>query len=434
MGIQIGLDFANVTDFITAKELEAVQPKVTEAHQLLSRRTGPGNQFLGWLDLPYLNDDDIPNFNETVERIRQQAEVFLNIGIGGSYLGARAVIEALFPDINFREKTSPRMLFAGQNIDSEYLTDLLEFIKHQSCFVNVISKSGTTTEPGIAFRVIKAMMEKVYGKKEARNRIIATTDAQRGSLRKLAEEEGYTSFVIPENVGGRFSVLSPVGLLPIAVAGCNVKILLQGAREMAESLTEAALDKNIANLYAAIRYLLYTKGKTIELLSSFHARLAFVAEWWKQLFGESEGKDGKGIFPAAANFTTDLHSLGQYVQDGRRDLFETFLVVDRIKKHIMVPEAVVYLDNLNYLAGKTFFEINQQAYKGTALAHREGGVPNLTLHLPELNTSWLGALLFFFEKAVAISGYLLEVNPFDQPGVEAYKKNMFKLLGKPENY
>lgn len=431
MSQQIRFDYEKIAEFVSPNDLESIQKKVDNAHQLLSARNGPGKELLGWLDLPFLNDDEIPDFNASVERIRQQADVFLNIGIGGSYLGARAVIEALQTTFSVSEKTSPLILYAGHNIDSEYMADLLEFIKHKSCFVNVVSKSGTTTEPGIAFRVVKAMMEKVYGKEEARKRIIATTDQKRGALRKLVDDEGYTSFVIPDNIGGRFSVLSPVGLLPIAVAGCHVKILLQGAREMAENLVHSAMDKNIANCYAAIRYLLYNKGKVVELLSSFTEKLAFFAEWWKQLFGESEGKDGKGIFPASANFTTDLHSLGQYIQDGRRDLFETFLVVDRIKNHIMVPLEKNDADGLNYLSGKTFHEINQQAYNATAQAHLDGGVPNMTICLPGLNAHWLGALIFFFEKAVAISGYLLGVNPFDQPGVEAYKLNMFKLLGKP---
>jgi len=431
MGRQISLDYENIRNIISETDINSVRKKAGAAFDLLEKRSGPGNEYLGWLDLPYKNDDEIPRFNETVEKIRQEADVFLCIGIGGSYLGAKAVIEALKPSINVCNEMKPHIYYAGHNIDSWYMTDLLKFIKTKNCWVNVISKSGTTTEPGIAFRAVKSLMEKVYGKDGARNRIIATTDESSGALRKLADDEGYTSFVIPGNVGGRFSVLSPVGLLPIAVTGSHVKILLEGARDMAEQLKQNSIEKNVANLYAAIRYLLYEKGKTIEILSNFNQKLIYFAEWWKQLFGESEGKDGKGIFPASANFTTDLHSLGQYIQDGKRNLFETFLLVDRHENHMMVPEESENLDGLNYLAGKTFHEINLQAYKGTSTAHFDGGVPNMTIHLPELNAYYLGQLIFFFEKAVAVSGYMLGVNPFDQPGVEAYKKNMFRLLGKP---
>ena len=428
---QIRLSYDKIKNVVSDDDLQQVQQKVNEAHNLLHSHKGPGSDFLGWLDLPFQNTDEIPGFNETVSQIREEAEIFLCIGIGGSYLGARAVIEALTPAFNSFHGTKPQILYAGHNIDSEYVANLIDFIKGKNCWVNVISKSGTTTEPGITFRVIKAFMEKVYGKENARKRIIATTDARKGALRQLADEEGYQTFIIPDNVGGRFSVFTPVGLLPIAVANCQVKTLLEGAKNIAEELMNSSLYENVSNLYAAIRYLFYQKGKTIEILANFNQKLIYFAEWWKQLFGESEGKEGKGIFPASVNFTTDLHSLGQYIQDGRRDLFETFLIVERIKDHIMVPEETKNLDGLNYLAGKTFHEINYQAYYGTAMAHFSGGVPNMTIYMPELNAYWLGALIFFFEKAVAISGYMLEVNPFNQPGVEAYKTNMFKLLGKP---
>ena len=431
MGAEIKINYQNVKDFISESDLDAIKGKIEQANILINEKTGAGNEFLGWLDLPFQNDDDIPKFNETVEKIRLEADALISIGIGGSYLGARAVIEALQSNFHVCGESRPQIYYAGHNIDSGYLTDLLELVKNKNCWVNVISKSGTTTEPGIAFRVIKSMMEKVYGKALAKKRIIATTDKSKGALRKMADEEGYTSFIIPDDVGGRFSVLSPVGLLPISVAGNHAKGLLSGAQDMSEKLNNNSIDNNLANLYAGIRNILYQKGKTIELLANFSNKLMYFSEWWKQLFGESEGKNGKGIFPSSANFTTDLHSLGQYIQEGRRDLFETFLIVDHIDNYIMVPDDKNNLDGLNYLAGKTFHEINLQAYKGTAMAHYSGGVPNITIHLPELNAYWLGQLIFFFEKAVALSGYMLGVNPFDQPGVEAYKQNMFKLLGKP---
>ena len=431
MSCTINLDFENVKDCISDSDLNSIKKNIFHANNLITEKSGPGNEYLGWLDLPFQNDDDIPKFNETVEEIRLEADVLISIGIGGSYLGARSVIEALQPNFISCEGTRPQIHYAGFNIDSGYLTDLLDLVKNKNCWVNVISKSGTTTEPGIAFRVIKSMMEKTYGKELARKRIIATTDHSRGALKQMADQEGYTTFIIPDDVGGRFSVLSPVGLLPISVAGIHAKVLLNGARDMAESLNNVSIFDNLANLYAGIRYLLYQKGKSIELLANFSNKLMFFAEWWKQLYGESEGKDGKGIFPTSVNFTADLHSLGQYIQDGRRDLFETFLMVDHIDKDVMVPDDKNNSDGLNYLSGKTFHEINMQAYKGTAMAHKSGGVPNMTIHLPELNAYWLGQLIFFFEKAVALSGYMFGINPFDQPGVEAYKQNMFRLLGKP---
>ena len=427
----IKLDYENVKDFISEHELHEIKNKTELANKTLIEKTGKGKEYLGWLDLPFRNDDDIPKFKDTVEEIRVEADVLISIGIGGSYLGARAVIEALQPNFINCGGTRPQIYYAGFNIDSGYLTDLLELVKNKKCWVNVISKSGTTTEPGIAFRVIKSMMEKTYGKEVARNRIIATTDQSRGALKQMANQEGYTTFEIPDDVGGRFSVLSPVGLLPISVAGIHAKVLLNGARDMAENLNNFSIFDNLANLYAGIRYLLYQKGKSIELLANFSNKLRYFSEWWQQLYGESEGKNGKGIFPSSANFTADLHSLGQYIQEGRRDLFETFLIIDHIDNYVMVPDDKNNLDGLNYLTGKTFQEINLQAYKGTAEAHRSGGVPNMTIHLPELNAYWLGQLIFFFEKAVAVSGYMFGINPFDQPGVEAYKQNMFRLLGKP---
>ncbi len=427
--ITMNIDF--IRDFISEKELDEIFPRIEEINDKINSKTGQGSDFLGWLDLPDRTLDSYPGFQEIVAEVREEADLFLVIGIGGSYLGARAVIEAMDTGLHEKAPLTPDIIFAGYNIDSEYMTKLLEYIKDKNLYVNVISKSGTTTEPGIAFRVVKAMMEKVYGRDGARKRILATTDAKKGALRQMAEEEGYRTFTIPADVGGRFSVLTPVGLLPIAVSGNYAETLLEGAREMKENLQNNSFETNIANLYAAIRYLLYQKGKTIEILANFNQKLYYFSEWWKQLFGESEGKEGKGLFPASVNFTTDLHSLGQYIQEGRRDILETFLVVNKIQDHIMVPDDEKNLDGLNYLAGKTFHEINLKAHQGTAEAHRSGGVPNLTIYIPEINAHWLGALIFMFEKAVAVSGYLLGVNPFNQPGVEAYKKNMFKLLGKP---
>ena len=431
MSHTLKLDVENAMDFIDSHELDSLKDRILEINENLENKVGEGSDFLGWLDLPDRTIGSYEGFNELVDEIRQEADVFLVIGIGGSYLGARAVVEALEPVLKAKGPLMPEILFAGHNIDSEYMTKLLDYLKDKSVYVNVISKSGTTTEPGIAFRVIRSMMEKVYTEQGARKRIIATTDARKGALRQMAEQEGYRTFTIPDDVGGRFSVLTPVGLLPIAVSGNYAETLLDGARDMKNLLRNSAFEENVANLYAAIRYLLYQQGKVIEILANFNQKLVFFAEWWKQLFGESEGKDGKGIFPASVNFTTDLHSMGQYIQQGKRDLLETFLVVNKIQDHIMVPEYQTNSDGLDYLAGKTYHEINLKAHQGTAAAHRDGGVPNMTIYIPEINAYWLGSLIFMFEKAVAISGYLLGVNPFNQPGVEAYKKNMFKLLGRP---
>ena len=428
---RININYDNLKKFISENELDKVQKKVDIAHKLLVERNGPGNEFLGWLDLPYQDIGEIPHFMETVDAIRKDADVFICIGIGGSYLGAKSVIEALAPHFSKTNQKKPNIIFAGHHIDGQYLHELVQFMQDKNCWLNVISKSGTTTEPGIAFRVLKKMMEEKYGVTGARKRIVAVTDKSEGALRKLAEKEKYTTFVIPDDVGGRFSVLTPVGLLPIAAAGFDVHALIQGAKDMAESLHSSDIYQNIANLYAALRYLLYSKGKTIEILSNFNPKLIFLAEWWKQLYGESEGKDHKGIFPASANFTTDLHSLGQYIQDGLRNIFETFLITASAKSDVKVPTDSENLDGLNYLADKFFHEINYQAYKGTSQAHIDGGVPNFTIQIPEINEYWLGQLIYFFEKAVGVSGYMLGVNPFIQPGVEAYKNNMFKLLGKP---
>lgn len=428
---KITLNIDNVTNCISEKDIEKVNEKVRSAHKLLVERKGPGKKYLGWLDLPYQNLDEIPQFFEIVQDARESAEVIICIGIGGSYLGAKSVIEALSPHFNDKKLNGPKIIFAGHHIDGQYLTELVESVKGRQCWLNVISKSGTTTEPGIAFRVLRSMMEEKYDSAEIGRRIVAVTDKSKGAMRKLAENENYRTFAIPDDVGGRFSVFTPVGLFPIAAAGFDVRALIDGAKDMADSLQSESSFENIANLYAGIRFLLYSRGKTIEILSNFNPKLVYFSEWWKQLFGESEGKDQKGIFPTSANFTTDLHSLGQYIQEGLRNIFETFLIVSKAKSDINVPEDSENLDGLNYLAGKSFSHINYQAYRGTSQAHSDGGVPNMTIAIPEINEYWLGQLIYFFEHAVAVSGYLLGINPFDQPGVEAYKNNMFRLLGKP---
>ncbi|MFZ5518598.1 MAG: glucose-6-phosphate isomerase [Candidatus Zhuqueibacterota bacterium] len=427
----IRLNYDHMKNYISMAELEQAQEKITAAHRQLRERNGPGNQFLGWLDLPFQKLDEIPFFEGTAEAVRKSADVFICVGIGGSYLGAKSIIDALSPHFKAEHSHNPEVVFAGHHIDGAYLNELIRYVQDKNCWLNVISKSGTTTEPGIAFRVLKKMMEEKYGAAGARKRIIAVTDKSKGSLRQLAEQEKYVTFVIPDDIGGRFSVLTPVGLLPIAAAGFDVTELLRGARDMAEQLVSPDIFRNVANLYAGLRYLLYSKGKVIEILSGFNPKLIYFAEWWKQLFGESEGKDHKGIFPASANFTTDLHSLGQYIQDGLRIMFETFLITSSETSDISVSADDANLDGLNYLAGRTFHDINYMAYQGTALAHVDGGAPNMTLEIPALDEYWLGQLIFFFETAVAVSGYLLGVNPFDQPGVEAYKRNMFRLLDKP---
>lgn len=414
---------------ITAHEMESYNQSIASAEKLLSDRNGPGNDFLGWLDLPkIMNKSIIQAIQEKATQIREKADVLICVGIGGSYLGARAAIE--YSSVSFEDMRKPRVIFAGHSINSDYLFDLLELVKEKNVAVNVISKSGTTTEPGIAFRVIRQWMEARYGRKEAASRIIATTDPTRGALRKLATEEGYTTFDIPSDVGGRFSVLTPVGLFPIAVAGLDIAELIEGAAEAFDFCSDSSWDKNLAGHYAAARNILFRKGYTTEVLASFQPQLHFISEWWKQLAGESEGKNGTGIFPSALDYTTDLHSLGQYMQDGLRNIFETFVIVKNTLKSVTVPLFQDDSDELNYLAGKTFEEINQNAYKGTLLAHFDGGVPCSTLVLQDRTERTLGQLFYFFEKAIALSGYILRVNPFDQPGVEEYKKNMFALLGK----
>jgi len=414
--------------FLSAQP-ESLQEKVNELHQMIHEKTGEGNDFLGWLDLP--NDYDKAEYKRVLaaaKKIRKQSDVLVVIGIGGSYLGAKAGLE--FLKVPFK-KDDLEIIFAGHQMSGSYLKNLTDYLSDKSFSINVISKSGTTTEPAISFRVLKALLEKQVGLEEAKERIYATTDKARGALHKLAKENGYEMFVIPDDVGGRFSVLTPVGLLPLAAANANTSDMLKGAQDAYKRFSDPDLANNEAYLYAATRYLLYNqKGKKIEMLVGYEPRLLYLNEWWKQLFGESEGKDHKGIFVASAGFSTDLHSLGQYIQDGERHLFETVLKVKSLEDDIVIPSDENNLDQLNYIAGKKLSYVNDQALKGTMMAHKDGLVPNMLLELPTLDSYTFGYLVYFFEKACAMSAYLLEVNPFNQPGVEAYKKNMFALLGK----
>lgn len=416
-------------DIVTNGEIEIYSESVKAAEKMLREKNGPGNDFLGWLDLPRkMQDSMLDAISAKANEIRSKADVLICIGIGGSYLGAKAAIEFLSPSFEGLRKT--QVIFAGNTINSDYLQDLLTYVKDMEVAVNIISKSGTTTEPGIAFRVIRQFMESRYGRKEAASRIVATTDPAKGALRKLAADEGYATFEIPSDVGGRFSVLTPVGLFPIAVAGIDIKKLIKGASDAMEFCSDTDLKKNIAARYAITRNILFRQGYTSEVLASFQPQLHFISEWWKQLTGESEGKNQTGIFPASLDYTTDLHSLGQWMQEGMRTVFETFIVLKKTMHTVTVPKFQDDSDELNYLAGKSFEEINRSAYSGTLLAHIDGGVPSATLVLDDRSEETLGQLFYFFEKAIALSGYLLRVNPFDQPGVEAYKKNMFALLGK----
>lgn len=421
--------------FIDRKEFEIATAKVELQHQVLVSKTGKGNEFLGWLDLPeQLKSRLISNINDAASALRKNSDLFIVTGIGGSYLGARAVIEALnsfFPYLS-EEPAKPYILYAGHQLSEDYLSELLKILDHKDYSLVVISKSGTTTEPAIAFRILKKHIEKKYGKAEAKSRIIAITDRAKGALKKMADEEGYLTYTIPDNVGGRYSVLTPVGLLPIAVAGFDINQLLEGALNMKKRLyADASSITNPAIRYSLIRHLLYKKGMTTELLVNFNPGLYYFCEWWKQLFGESEGKENKGIFPASANFTTDLHSLGQFIQEGTRNIFETVISVEHNNYQLEIPFMENDLDGLNYIAGKKIDEVNKKAEEGTLLAHHEGKVPVMRISVPVLNETSLGELIYFFEFACAIGGYLLDVNPFDQPGVEAYKNNMFRLLGKP---
>lgn len=430
---QVTFNYKNALNFFDKEAYANMESVVTAIHKTIHEKTGEGNDFLGWLELPTNYDrDEFARIQAAAKKIQSDSDVLLVIGIGGSYLGARAAIEMLQHSFNHlrSDRKEPQIIYVGNNISSTYIQDVLEVIQDKEVSINVISKSGTTTEPAIAFRIFRQFLEKKYGKEEAAKRIYATTDKARGALKTVATEEGYESFVIPDDVGGRFSVLTPVGLLPIAVAGIDIEKMMSGAQDAQTDLDNDVLAENAAYQYAAIRNLLYREGKAIEVLVTYEPSLVFFAEWWKQLFGESEGKDKKGIFNAAVNYSTDLHSLGQFVQDGTRNLFETVIKVDKAKKEIFIEAEENDLDGLNFLAGKTVDFVNTKAFEGTLLAHEDGGVPNLILNVPELNEYYLGYMIYFFEKACAMSAYMLEVNPFNQPGVEDYKTNMFALLGK----
>jgi glucose-6-phosphate isomerase len=427
---KISYDDRCLKNWVSEKEFSAGIASAKAAQDMLASGTGLGSDFLGWYDLPKtLSPSVVTAVKAKAEELRAISDVIVCVGIGGSYLGAKAAIDFLSP--SFDDLRKPRVLFAGHQINSDYLIDLLSVLNDKNVAINVISKSGTTTEPGIAFRVIRQWMEKKYGRAGAAKRIVATTDPAKGALRKLAREEGWATFDIPENVGGRFSVLTPVGLFPIAAAGIDIGRLLEGAAQAADFCGHPRMDENPAARYAINRIALFKSGKTIEVLASCSPHSHFVGEWWKQLAGESEGKRGTGIFPASVDYTTDLHSLGQWMQEGVRSVFETFLVLGKTMHTVKVERLADDSDDLNYLAGKSFEQINDSAYRGTLLAHLDGGVPASVITIEDRSAQTLGQLFYFFEKAVALTGYLLRINPFDQPGVEAYKKNMFALLSKP---
>jgi glucose-6-phosphate isomerase len=427
------LTLNTATSFVSEREWQQQQEKALNALDILDAGSGKGNDFLGWIHLPSSTGAAEREALQTAaKKLSDGIDVVVVVGIGGSYLGAKAVIEALSHSFAALQpkRRAPLVLFAGQNIGEDYLSELLEVLRHRSSACIVISKSGTTTEPAIAFRLIKQHLEEQYGRSEATHRIVAITDSSRGALRTLATQKGYTTFAIPDDVGGRFSVLTPVGLLPIAVAGFDVEALLKGAANMERITAVRSLD-NPAVRYAAIRNAFYNAGKTVEVLVNYHPKLHYVTEWWKQLYGESEGKEHKGLFPAGVDFTSDLHSMGQYLQEGKRCLFETVLSVQNEQRHLVIPPDEQDLDRLNFIAGKRISECNKMAELGTLIAHTDGGVPVVRIEVPQLDEYTMGGLLYFFEKACGISGYILGVNPFDQPGVEAYKTNMFALLGKP---
>ena len=433
-GLKLNLN--NLEGTVTEKQINNLKSMVVAAHETLHSKSGAGSDFLGWVDLPSNYDkEEFNRVKAAADKIQKNSDILIVIGIGGSYLGARAVIEAargnFFNDLNKENRKTPQVYFVGNNISSTYISQLLSIIEGKDFSINVISKSGTTTEPAIAFRIFKEVIENRYGKEEAKDRIYITTDRARGALKKLADIEGYETFVIPDDVGGRFSVLTPVGLLPIAVAGIDIEELMSGAEVGRIAYGNEDLSENISYKYAAVRHLLYERGKTTEILVNYEPALQYFGEWYKQLFGESHGKDGKGIFPSAVNFSTDLHSMGQYIQDGMRNIFETVINVENPVESITIEYNEEDMDGLNFVAGKTIDFVNKKAMEGTILAHREGGVPNIVLSVPKLDARSIGELIYFFEMSCAIGGYLMGINPFDQPGVEAYKKNMFALLGKP---
>ena len=433
---RVTFDASAANVFVRGSEVEMMEQPVLAAKKSLLEKSGAGNDFLGWIDLPVEYDkEEFARIKKAADKICSDSEVLVVIGIGGSYLGARAAIEFLrhsfYNSVSKEIRKTPEIYFAGNNISSTYLAQLLEVIGDRDFSVNIISKSGTTTEPAIAFRIFKKVLEKKYGKEEAAKRIYATTDKARGALKKLATEEGYETFVVPDDVGGRFSVLTAVGLLPIAASGADIDALMEGAAAMREVCLNAPYAENPSLQYAAIRNVLLRKGKSIEILANYEPNFHYVAEWWKQLYGESEGKDQKGIFPASVDLTTDLHSMGQFIQDGARTIFETVINIETSREEILIGEEPVDLDGLNYLAGQSVDFVNKSAMNGTILAHTDGQVPNFVISVPEVNEYYLGQLFYFFEFACGVSGYLLGVNPFNQPGVESYKKNMFALLGKP---
>jgi len=428
------LNLEGVYPFVSKEKVYAFKAKVEESQRLLHSKTGKGNDFLGWLHLPSsITPEQINSIKGTASALSQATEVVVVIGIGGSYLGAKAVIDALSHSFSqlMDKGDHPHIVFAGQNIGEDYHYELLELLEKKSGAAIVISKSGTTTEPALAFRIIKNHLEAKYCKLVAKNRIVAITDEKKGALRTLATQEGYSTYVIPDDVGGRYSVLTPVGLLPIAVAGLDIAELVRGAQDMEKFLMDAPFEQNPAMQYAAVRNALYAEGKNMEILANFDPKLHFMTEWWKQLYGESEGKENKGIFTAGVDFTTDLHSMGQYIQEGERFFFETVISVAKSKHQMVIPTDPANLDQLNFIAGKRINQINKMAELGTKIAHIDGNVPNINIEIPELSEYNIGAMIYFFEKACALSGYTLDVNPFDQPGVEAYKKNMFALLNKP---
>lgn len=433
---KVTFDYAKAMPFISEEEVTLMSKLVLDARELLVSKEGAGNDFLGWIDLPENYDkEEFDRILKAADKIKKDSEVLLVIGIGGSYLGARAAIEFLrhnfYNMVSKEVRKTPEIYFVGNSISSTYMKHLIDVIGDRDFSINMISKSGTTTEPAIAFRVFKKLLEEKYGKAEAAKRIYATTDKARGSLKNLATEEGYESFVVPDDVGGRFSVLTAVGLLPIAVSGADITKLMEGAQSARKRALEAGFEENDALKYAAIRNILHRKGKTVEIMANYEPSVHFVSEWWKQLYGESEGKDQKGIFPASVDLTTDLHSMGQFIQDGARIMYETVIDIEASREEIILEEEPVDLDGLNYLKGKTVDFVNKSAMNGTLLAHTDGNVPNLMIKVPEVSEFYLGELFYFFEFACGVSGYVLGVNPFNQPGVESYKKNMFALLGKP---
>ena len=431
----MSFDYRNALSFMEEHEIQYLEKQITAASDMLHAKNGPGNDFLGWVELPDNYDkQEFERICKAAVKINKDSDVLIVVGIGGSYLGARAAIEALtnsfYNTLPKEKRNGPEIYFAGNSISSTYLAELLDSIEGKDVSVNVISKSGTTTEPAVAFRLFKAYMEKKYGKNGAKGRIYATTDKAKGALKTLADSEGYECFVIPDDVGGRYSVLTAVGLLPIAAAGIDITQMMKGAKDACAECKKPFAENDCCK-YAAVRNALYRKGKTTEIMVNYEPSLHFLTEWWKQLYGESEGKDQKGIFPAGVDFSTDLHSMGQYIQDGMRNIFETVLNIEKCRKSLKLISTEDDLDKLNYLTGKEMDFVNKMAMKGTILAHIDGGVPNLVVNIPEMTPYWFGYLVYFFEKACGISGYLLGVNPFNQPGVEAYKKNMFALLGKP---